>query len=257
MTFVSLTLVSCNNDIENDLSKIQNTFDNKEFFTISYKGQTYKNIPVQYDKNGDFIFLDSDFARIYNEKINIGNYTMYLDKNSNISFYDNLDDFFKDKNLKIISDLKTRSGNEQSNTFAITTQYSGGVELYDDKNFLDTRKEFTLKIPDNYSLEISNLSSISFNDKCSSLRVTNNLPSNNFSYIVFGGYTYKSTNIIVLFVGNDDVAFQDRQIICAAEAGTICEHNELPGFNDKLSSFKLYLTQKGQYECSIDTSTNN
>ena len=244
---------SCTNETENDLSAVRDITETTQFLTVSYKGVTFKKIPVKYDQNGDFIFIDDKFSKIYEQEIKNDGYTMFLDSNSQITFYDDLEDFLKDNNLTIIDEQTTRSGYNSAGTYVISTQYEGGVELYDDKNFLDTRKEFLIDTPDT-TISIPNLgvSPYNFNDKCSSLRVTNNLPSGNFNMIIINGYTYYTKNIVVLFAGYEDNTYRNREIICVAETGSVCSHKELPGFNDKLTSFKLYLAQKGQYNCNIN-----
>lgn len=66
-----------------------------------------------------------------------------------------------------------------------------------------------------------------------------------------GYFSYPCSNIDAVFIGYDDRNFSDRTITCVAHAGDKKECSNLPGFNDKLSSFKFFFAQKGQYTSSF------
>lgn len=124
----------------------------------------------------------------------------------------------------------------------------------DDKSYKDTRKEIVLR--NTISKYVPNLKDSSFNDKCSSLKLTNNIPNDPIKTITIGSYTYKCTDVHLVFVGYDDTDYSDRTYTCIASASDVNVHPELKNFNDKLSSLQLFFAQKGSYECNDSTSHN-
>lgn len=126
--------------------------------------------------------------------------------------------------------------------------YNSVLELYDDRNFKDRHYSFSLN---DSIIEVENSdlkkSPYKFNDKCSSLRIANNLPTKEGYFLKLGAYSYETKDIVAVFIGFDDKNFSDRTIVCSTGAGTLKEYRSLPGFNDKLSSFKFLYAQKGQY----------
>lgn len=252
---LGLSMASCSNEEGNYLEQSQQIVDAKQFLTVTYDGKTYENVPVSYDKNGDFIFLDDVFSKVFNQKLKNCGYTMLLEDQTKISFYDNFESLLKGENLSIIAPIDTRSTENSIGTFAISTDNLAGIELYDDKELKDTRKEFTIKsstIGLTIAIPDLKVNSYKFNDKCSSFRLTNNLPNDSSKTINLGGYTYTCDNVYIVFHGYDDNTYSDTDIICVAAAGSIVYHNQLPGFNDKLSSFQLFFVQKGQSNCDIE-----
>ena len=125
------------------------------------------------------------------------------------------------------------------------------VILYDDRDFKDRNLPFALTESEK-SVEVPNLKDVNgFNDKCSSLILTNNLPNEPNQTFKLGSYEYPCTNIDAVFIGYDDHGYSDRTIICTAAAAEVKKYNTLPNFNDKMSSFKFFFAQKGQYKPSF------
>lgn len=91
------TLFSCSND--NDAILFENAkmakarfLEPEEYLNITYKGKTYENVPTSYDENGDFVFLDVEFASIYNTELKYDfNWSISAKDSQNITFYGSLE----------------------------------------------------------------------------------------------------------------------------------------------------------------------
>lgn len=242
---------SCVNETESQLNQEIQSQDDIKYLNITYKGICYKNIPTKYNSKGEFIFLDDIFSKIYNDELkDLSTLSTLLIDESNIAFYHSLDELLTEQQLTIVELPFTRSS---ISTFDFLLNVLAGIELYDDKNLSDTKKEFILSSDITY-LEVSDLkgkdqsgNSYGFNDKCSSLQITNNLPNDSLQTITVNNFNYRCTDINLVFIGYDDKNFSDNRIVCVAPAATSHKHNELPGFNDKLSSFQLSFAHKSQF----------
>ena len=225
----------------------------QEFLNITYKGQSFENVPTAYDENGDFIFLDKEFSKIYQKNLaNDSDWSISIKGSSDIEFFSNLDENLEANGIEIDPEIKsivaypidvlTRAGYEDL----------ASVTLFDDKDFKD--RNYTFVLNDSIiSTDVRNLknSPWKFNDKCSSLKIANNMPNDPNKEFKLGYFTYPCSNIDAVFIGYDDRDFSDRTITCVAHAGDKKECPSLPGFNDKLSSFKFFFAQKGQYTSSF------
>lgn len=252
MFSVALLATACNGE-EDTIPPTRgevSTEDAVEYLNITYQGETYLNVPTTYDENGDFIFHDEVFSSVYEkELLNDSDWSISISGSNDIEFFPSLDSNLKAQGLKV--DL---SGKFTEAVFAMAKTRAGyddlaSVTLYDDKNFKDRHYPFALN-DSVTSIEVAKLggSPYNFNDKCSSIRMVNNLPDDPSQTLKLGYFSYPCTQIDAVFIGYDDSGFSDRTITCVAPTASQKEWASLPGFNDKLSSFKFFFAQKGQYE---------
>lgn len=120
------------------------------------------------------------------------------------------------------------------------------LELFDDINYGDSFRTFYLT---ENQIEVTErrMHYISFNDKCSSLKVRNNLPNDSLQTIVLNGYSYPCALVDAVFLGYEDKDYRKGSITYIATPGTVRLAPSLPGFNDKMSSFRFLFAQRGQY----------
>lgn len=247
-----IVLASCSQ--ENDLNKsdVEGILV-EDFLDIEYENTLYNHVPYGYDKNGDIVFLDDKFSKVYEEKLAMNpNWSMSLESENKIIFYDSLEENMESHGLKTIegTTVSTRGGMD------LIAQ----VFLYDDKNFCDRHCDFSLY---NFlgwnSVWIDDLndSNYKFNDKCSSLVIDNNLPSTNAynETIIISGFTYAANNVDAVFIGYEDKNISGKTITIAVHPATTVKYKSLPGFNDKLSSLRFFLAEKGHYK--TDSSLNS
>ena len=239
---------ACNNDDE--MSTMNSSILTPQtYLNITYKGITYKNVPTAYKDNGEFIFLDENFSKLYNEKLALeDSLSTFVTDEHNVTFYDNLYDALEAQKISFVQNTRSTT----INTRQTHSSYSkwATLDLYDDKDFKDRQKNYELNDTLHYK-QVINLKSYGFNDKCSSLVITNLIPNDPTQSVTFNGFVYPCNEASAVFIGYDDKAFSDRTIVCVADAGTVKKYASLPGFNDKLSSFKFFMAQKGQYSSSI------
>lgn len=206
--FGALALTACTNT--EDPSFVGETNMPEELLDVTYEGKTYLSVPTQYDDNGDFIFLDEELAAIYQSELShIINLAIELTSDHSITLYKSLEDGLRDNGLEIIdNEAETISRSLGYDNLAI-------LDLYDDKKFKDTHKDYYLT-QSVIEVDVPNLKKQKFNDKCSSLILTNNLSNNYDDEIVLGGYTYHCDEVAAVFVGYDDTNYSDRQIFVVA-----------------------------------------
>ena len=245
MPVIALTVVSCSNQ-EEPIQKADTRATNTsvtEILNITYKGKCYKSIPTTYDENGEFVFLNDEFATLYSTEIAmLPDLSIFVSDANNIEFYSSLNETLEKKELKLIKNVKFNS---------VLTRVGGivgEVDLFDDTGCKDRHFPFTIteNSPINYIADLKP-SPYKFNDKCSSLTLANNLPDVHNQTILIDGKSLPCADVSVVFIGYDDKNYTDRTIVCTAESSRYNTYNSLPGFNDKLSSFKLFLAKDGQY----------
>lgn len=245
MPVIALTVVSCSNQ-EEPIQKADTRATNTsvtEILNITYKGKCYKSIPTTYDENGEFVFLNDEFATLYSTEIAmLPGLSIFVTDANNIEFYSTLNETLEKKELKLIKNVKFNS---------VLTRVGGiigEVDLFDDTGCKDRHFPFTIteNSPINYIADLKP-SPYKFNDKCSSLTLANNLPDVHNQTILIDGKSLPCADVSVVFIGYDDKNYTDRTIVCTAESSRYNTYNSLPGFNDKLSSFKLFLAKDGQY----------
>ena len=245
MPVIALTVVSCSNQ-EEPIQKADTRATNTsvtEILNITYKGKCYKSIPTAYDENGEFVFLNDEFATLYSTEIAmLPGLSIFVTDANNIEFYSTLNETLEKKELKLIKNIKLNS---------ILTRAGGivgEVDLFDDTGCKDRHFSFSIteNSPENKIADLKR-SPYKFNDKCSALTLTNNLPNVHDQTVLLNGYPRPCADVSVVFVGYDDKYFTDRTIVRVAESSQHNTYNSLPGFNDKLSSFKLFLAEDGQY----------
>lgn len=247
----ALALTGCNNEELNEFEPAQKQNTPQELLNITYKGVTYRSVPTTYDEEGDFVFLDEEFSKIYTEALSKNlHWSIALNDAYNITFYDDLETNLKAHGIEIcensftdISVLNTRADSE---TLAM-------LELYDDRDFKDRRYYPSILNRDNQSTELADFKKApgNFNDKTSSLIVTNNVPYNTDETFNLHGSDLPCYEIDAVFIGYDDKGFSGRSITVVAHAADVVRHSSLLAFNDKLSSFRFFFAQRGQYGSSI------
>lgn len=248
LVFAGILLASCSDYSEPVLQSDKALDPPMEIANITYHNTNYENIAFTYDNNGELLFLDEIFSKIYADSLKCNQeYSIFVKPNNNIVFYDNLEDALEKESLTIIA---SQSGLAQTRTGS--SGYLAELTLYDDTNFRDRHHSFHLN-SDTTRVEYATMgsSSLSFNDKCSSLILENNLPNSSTQFITFNYYTYACSDVEAVFIGYDDKHFSDRTIVCAAAPASVERHSSLPGFNDKLSSFKLFFALSTLYSCGI------
>lgn len=244
-------MISCTGNFENDLidSNSNNMDDFIEFLNITYKGETYENVPFSYDEMGEFLFLDDSFSIIYEkELLNNKEWSIKIEDSSHITFYKDLNSNLLSNGIEHLSPITENIPSVFFKETRSSYEFLAKLELFDDKYFKDRHYPWYLNDTTIY-VSVSNLKNFNgFNDKTSSLIIENNLPNSpNYSFKL-GNYTYPCSEIDAVFIGYDDKNFSDRTIVCLATAGTVKEHPYLPGFNDKLSSFEFFFARNGQYK---------
>lgn len=253
MSCIAMLFAACS-DTENLESQMkeQNAStraDVPEMLTIHYNGNTYENVPTTYDENGDFVFHDKVFAPIYNRElandsslsINVKSETeivLYKDLRTNLESNGyNYDEYIKNIDCQQYApNISTRTGDDILAT----------VVLFDDVNFRDTSRTFNLTKDETY-LQERRMHYIDFNDKCSSIQVTNNLPYEPGQTIMLEGYEYECYKVDAVFIGYEDKDYKNGSITLIATPGTVRKERSLFNFSDKMSSFKFLFAQKGQY----------
>lgn len=221
-----------------------------EYLNITYKDKTYENVPTSYDENGDFIFMDEEFAPIYAAELaNDLNWSISAADANNITFYADLEANMSENGIEIpdstaIIDLK-------NNKVSLETRAGGGtvdlasVLLYDDKDFKDRSVGFVLN---NITTRFENPRfgnyPWSFNDKCSSMRISNQMPNEPSEILVRENLKYSEACLV--FIGFDDRDYSDRTITSVVLHRTLKEYPSLPGFNDKMSSCKCFFAKIGE-----------
>lgn len=220
---------------------------------ITYKGEVYKNIPTTYDENGDFVFLDNIFSNIYEKELKENtNLSIVARDPQNIILYEDFQTACDSEGIILIKEIPNIEASYNTLNSRAGYEDLASVTLYDDRDFKD--RNYTFVLNDTVkATEVVDLkkSPWKFNDKCSSLILTNNLPNDPNKKLMLGSYEYACTDIDVVFIGYDDKGFTDRTITCIAPTAQVKKYASLPGFNDKMSSFKLFFAQKGQYQASF------
>lgn len=260
-TFVIATtaiLFSCNN--EADITSVQyeddktRAIETVEYLNITYKGITYKNVPTTYDENGDFIFLDKDFAVVYQKELaNNFNWSIAAKDSYNITFYPSLETNLESNGLEVLEETNSSRSARIKQTVRETTSVLAELTLYDDQYYKDRNISFEIT-ESQKGYCIPNLKkSHKFNDKCSSLIIINNFPYDYSQPYQLNGFSYPCSEIEAVFVGYDDSNYSDRTITGIATANSVKKYATLPGFNDKLSSFKFFLAHKGEFHDNINS----
>lgn len=247
-----LFLTSC--DSEETVLKDETQMEvPQEILNVTYNGKTYKNVPTAYNEDGDFIFFDENLAKVYAQELKGSRDLSIVAKDPHtVILYKDLSTACKLEGINLITQIPSY---EICSTMFLTRkgyENLGFLTLYDDRDFKDRSYDFALN-DSVKTLQVEDLkkSPWKFNDKCSSLILTNNLPNDPSKKIVLGSYEYACTDIDVVFIGYDDRKFTDRTITCIAPTAQVMKYASLPGFNDKMSSFKLFFAQKGQYHASF------
>lgn len=250
--FKSLMFVACafsicacsSDDLQEDGFKSrQQASAPTEYLTVTLYGKTYKNTPTSYSAQGDFIFYDEELAKnfvIYSAVH--PDYSVRIVSDTEIVFFDNLQADLASDSLQLISSQSRASrgviGPDETPT--------GHVILYDDRHYKDRNLEFGIANASNI-LKEHHLSTYGFNDKCSSLKIQNNLPDDPTQTVDLGtsNGTVKCSDAILLFVGYEDTSYRGSTFTVIAYPGAPMRGLEgLKGFNDKMSSFILSYTRR-------------
>ena len=233
---IALTIPSCSEEPEP-------TNEDVVFLNITYKDKLYKSIPTTYGKDGQFIFHDREFSDVYNTEISpMPSLSIFMADDHNIELYSSLEETFETKKLDEVSDIPTRLPQTRVNNVF------GNVTLFEKNDFKGMNLIFHLDKPHQvYSVRDFTDDPFHFNNNCSSLTLTNNLPDSHNQFIIINGYSCSCADISVVFVGYDDKNFTGHTIVCVAQSNRYNTYEHLPGFNNRLSSFKLFMAKDGQY----------
>lgn len=238
-----LGFTSCSNE-DDPKQTPESTLSPTEFLNISYNGKEYLNVPTAYDENGDFVFLDEDFSKIYEAELKeLPTLSINLINDTNIEMFCSLEsnltkhgiDYSKVPN-EFSPATRTITSSEQN--------YIGTVDLYDDKKFKDRLLPFGISEAI-HPVNEPNLKTYGFNDKCSSLKLWNHLPKDASKILNLGSYSLSYAEATLVFIGYDDHDYSDRTYTALADASELKEYRELKNFNDKMSSCKLFFSKRG------------
>lgn len=231
----SATMMSCNDDITSIVPS--------EYLDITYNGIKYSKVPTAYDKEGEFLFLDDDFSKIFDSELrHLSTLSIYLVSDNEIKMYRDLQSNLKDQDLELIPVDLTRSTIVSPNQNFIALAY-----LYDDKNFKDRHLEFGMLTGKDLIYEPNLKSQYAFNDKCSSITLMNYLPNDATKILDLDTYDMKYSEAALVLIGYDDVNFGDRTYTCIANPSETKQYKELKNFNDKMSSLQMFYAKKGTY----------
>lgn len=249
---LTFSMASCNSEdvvLEEEESPIVPT----EFLNITYQGHTYKSVPTAYDENGDFIFLDEEFSKVYQENISTDqDWSIAIKGDNDIEFYSDLNENLKANGIDIDPNTIPTATPLSNQSTRGSYENLAELRLFDDKNYGDTNLFFALN-DSTISIEVRNLKKdgYHFGDKCSSLKLTNNMPNDPNQTFKLGAFTYPCSNIDAVFIGYEDKKLGKSTITCIAHPTDDHKHSSLPGFNDKLSSFQFFFAQRDHYHCDI------
>lgn len=253
MSCIAMLFAACS-DTENLESQMkeQNAStraDVPEMLTIHYNGNTYENVPTTYDENGDFVFHDKVFAPIYNRELaNDSALSINVKSETEICLYKSLRENIEScgYNYDEIFNL-VNFDNDTNITRGIGYENLAILEICDDENY-GAPSQLHYLTATKLSVEDRRLKYSGFNDKCSSLRITNNMPNDSTQMFQLGDYACPCSKVEAVFFGFEDKDFAKKTIIYIASAGTQRLAPKLPGFNDKLSSFRFLFARNGQYK---------
>jgi len=215
--------------------------DVTEYLNITYKDTTYLDVPTTYDENGDFVFMDDEFATVYESELaNDMDWSISATDANNITFYADLKSNLEKSGIDAKEAITLINDASDSN---MESPARGGETvllnaiLYDDKDFKDRSVAFTIYLtkPD---FSYANFGDYpwQFNDKCSSMVISNQMKKDYTDVIYINGKMYKNSEVYAVFIGYDDRNFSDRTITCVVPHETLKKYPSLPGFNDKMSS---------------------
>lgn len=94
LSFFTFMLTACNNEdetVNTNATPMQVALAPEEVLNITYNGITYENVPVTYNTNGDLVFLDDVFSKIYQHNLaNNPNWSVAMKGGNNIEFFSDL-----------------------------------------------------------------------------------------------------------------------------------------------------------------------
>lgn len=216
--------------------------------TIHFNDVVYKNVPTTTDVNGNLVFLDEEFAPIYNEKLATNpTLSTFVTGENEITFYANLEEGLEEQDLTLVE------GQDENVAISrVGVSVLASVTLYEDRNYGGSTKYYQV----NEQVQSVNISTMKvepnkFNDRCSSIKIENLLPWNSDETMPLDGSTILKRNVSAVLIGYEDINYGGRTIVCVAESGTTRNCPSLPNFNDKMSSLKFKLAQRGLYTNSF------
>lgn len=238
-----LGFASCSNeDVPEQYS--ESTLAPTEFLNITYNGKVYLNVPTAYDENKDFVFLDEDFSKIYEAELKeLPTLSINLINDTDIEMFCSLESNLTKHGIDY-SNIPTESTSATRTITSSDQNYIGTADLYDDKKFKDT--QISLGITDAiHPVNVAKLKTYGFNDKCSSLKLWNHLPNDSTKVLNLGSYSLSYAEATLVFIGYDDHDYADRTYTALAAPSELKEYKELKNFNDKMSSCKLFFSERG------------
>lgn len=237
-----LGLVSCSNEeIPDQIS--EGNLSPQEFLNITYDGKEYINVPTAYDENGDFVFLDEEFSKIYdNELKDLPTLSIHLIDDKNIEMFRSLETNLTAHGFDY-SKISDESASITRTIVSPEENFIGTADLYDDQKFKDRHLQLGISEAI-HPAYINDLKTYGFNDKCSSLKLWNHLPKDESRFLDMGTYLLTYAEASLIFIGNDDRYFSDRTYTAYADASEQKEYKELKNFNDKMSSCRLFFSKR-------------
>lgn len=202
---------------------------------VTYKGKTY-NVLTTLDKDGNLVYLDTEFKKIYEEEIshfpNLA--TLALGENK-IVYYPTQEEMLEELQLAPISD-KDNSVNSRAERVLL-----GQVTLWDDTGYKD--RSFTFQV---YSMgafiNIPHLKPLyNFNDKTSALKVWSYIPKEEIPFPTHD-FIMSGPKYCVVFYGYEHQNYSGKVLCCVPEnSGPAHEHSRLKsiGWNDKITAISL------------------
>lgn len=241
---IGVGITSCNSDME-DYVAPENKYGEDKVFNITIDSQTYPNVAASYDEKGNLIFKDPLFSSIYNDFVlRHPDYSCFVKNDSSLCLYSDVQ-----HSLNALSLTPIENGQPLLTRVITPNEGIGGVRLSDDTGRKGRSLVFVLKYM-NFATSVSDLKDkqYKFNDKCSSLEMTNNLDSAFGVRYQIGSHIYKGEDMSLVFIGYEDKHFQGKNVVYIKNTGKADTlFSKLPGFNDKISSFKLFYAAKGKY----------
>lgn len=214
--------------------------------SVTYKDITYKDIPTALDGKGNVKFLNENFSTWFAEmEATKPELCIYLVSDKEIILYDNVEQCLDEQHIIQCEEKGTRAFVNDE------TQHLGEVTLFDDTHYNDRHYTFyVIGASDTYYMnDLSDWEYTSFNDKSSSLEMTNKM--NSSETVTINNYTYNCNQITLVFIGYANIGYGGSTIVSTADASTVTSHFCLPRFNDKMSSFKLFFGLKTMYPPTI------
>ncbi|MBR6197215.1 MAG: hypothetical protein IKQ72_06390 [Bacteroidaceae bacterium] len=253
-----MTLIfSCSN--ESDLTSIEEEIPTDEKVIINYKGQVYEVTTADFE-DPMFSVQNPVFYSVFKKELEDKQYAMEENEDGSVSIYDSVEELMESKGLEVPESSHMTRGTYMSQPELVG---AAAVTLWDDTGYSD--RNYTFQTNDYF--ELPNLKSFyyyfapyrgfhAFNDKTSALKV----------------YDRRGEGCMdkrVVFLGYKDTDFRGSVLTCVVDYPIqiptistrrdckevrIHSHRRLKsiGWNDKISSIKLFIAKAEDYPIDHD-----